>query len=236
MNTVPPQNATTTTTHDPIKNAVSAAAAIALAQSGAVSAAVAPAVYHAPALVKARRILVPIVPLHWQPPTPHVHFPSPCCTGPPPGNYGMVMDGPSEIHRIFRTKKLRSGKWTSEEEAYADVLIEVFEKGHIDEKNGCTLRSFLSRRLHCAPMRISKKYAGKGIGKMVFLSKSTISTFDGFGSAAYNASMEKLREVEGAFIKSVYPELALVGRTIVLLSEPSHIDAVLLIDVSFSIL
>jgi hypothetical protein len=127
----------------------------------------------------------------------------------------MVMDAPFETPPIFRNRKPRSGKWTSEEEAYAHVLIEVFEKGYIDEKNGCTLRSFLSRKLHCAPMRISKKYAGKGIGKMVFLSKAHISTIDGFGSAAYNDSMKKLRKFEEAFIKAIYPELALVCQSFV---------------------
>jgi hypothetical protein len=81
--------------------------------------------------------------------------------------------GITQIPLIFRNRPLRSGKWTEEEEEYADLLIELFEKGQIlEEKNGCTLRSFLSRKLHCAPMRISKKYAGKGIGKMVFLSKT----------------------------------------------------------------
>ena len=52
------------------------------------------------------------------------------------------------------------------------MLIEEFEKGTIlDCENGCTLRAYLSRKLHCAPMRISKKYAGKSIGKHVFLSR-----------------------------------------------------------------
>ena len=61
----------------------------------------------------------------------------------------------------FDQLKLRRGKWTSEEEAYAELLIVEFEKGTVEGcENGCTLRSFLSKKLHCAPMRISKKYAG----------------------------------------------------------------------------
>ena len=36
-------------------------------------------------------------------------------------------------------------------------------------KNGTSLRSFLSKKLRCDPMRISKKYAGEHrIGKQVF--------------------------------------------------------------------
>ena len=61
-----------------------------------------------------------------------------------------------------QSMKVRRGKWTQEEESYADYLIEHFEKGTVDGcENGCTLRAFLSRKLYCAPMRISKKYAGK---------------------------------------------------------------------------
>lgn len=128
-----------------------------------------------------------------------------------PGGYPMIGTRPSETPEVFRHRKLRSGKWTSEEESYADILIELFEKGHIDEKNGCTLRSFLSKKLHCAPMRISKKYAGKGIGKMVYLSKTNITGVDGVGSAVYNANMTRLREAEVNFLKIVYPEMAPVG-------------------------
>ena len=62
---------------------------------------------------------------------------------------------------VFMNQKLRCGKWAPAEEAYAVLLIEYFEKGIIVEcENGVTLRSFLSRKLHCSPMRISKKYAG----------------------------------------------------------------------------
>ena len=63
----------------------------------------------------------------------------------------------------------RSGKWSSEEEALAFQLIVEFENGTllpVECPTGCTLRSFLSRRLSCAPMRISKKFAKKQIGKV----------------------------------------------------------------------
>ena len=93
---------------------------------------------------------------------------------------------------------LRSGKWTAVEEAYANILIELFEEGRIDEyekrmdsdgynnnndskdeskpakfkiENGMTLRFYLSRKLFCSPMRISKKFAGRGIGKLVYMSQ-----------------------------------------------------------------
>eukprot|EP00934_Nitzschia_sp_Nitz4_P004534 Nitzschia sp. Nitz4//scaffold14_size191712//116790//118680//NITZ4_001734-RA/size191712-augustus-gene-0.248-mRNA-1//-1//CDS//3329536960//4524//frame0 len=98
----------------------------------------------------------------------------------------------------------RSGKWTHEEEVYADLLIENFEKGYMmDERNGCTLRSFLARKLHCAPMRISKKFAGKGIGKMAYVAKiNQGNTKDGIGSEVHQKSIRKLKKAEENFYES----------------------------------
>ena len=118
----------------------------------------------------------------------------------------------AETPPLFRNRPQRSGKWTKEEETYAELLIKLFEKGQINERNGSTLRSFLSRKLHCAPMRISKKYAGKGIGKMVFLSKNDFAGIgDGIGSPEYHDNMKRLAEAESDFYKSCFPELALVS-------------------------
>ena len=73
---------------------------------------------------------------------------------------------------LLSLTRLVSKYTLQEEERFANALIEEFEKGTIlDCENGCTLRAYLSRKLHCAPMRISKKYAGKSIGKHVFLSR-----------------------------------------------------------------
>lgn len=79
----------------------------------------------------------------------------------------------SDAERAPKTKSLgkfrRSGKWSNEEEALALQLIVEFENGTLpvsECSKGCTLRSFLSRRLSCAPMRISKKFAKKQIGKV----------------------------------------------------------------------
>lgn len=77
--------------------------------------------------------------------------------------------GPQDF---FQGWKLRSGKWLEEEESYAELLIDMFDKGYLlDCVTGSTLRAYLAQKLHCAPMRISKKYAGKGIGKKVYSSR-----------------------------------------------------------------
>lgn len=64
---------------------------------------------------------------------------------------------------------LRRGKWTAEEEAYANRLIIEFKAGLLPLTDGTTLRTFLSKLLNCDPMRISKKFVGSNcIGKQVF--------------------------------------------------------------------
>jgi hypothetical protein len=67
----------------------------------------------------------------------------------------------------YDTTLPRSGKWTVEEETFAFKLIREFEGGILQDcEEGCTLRSYLARKLNCAPMRISKKFAGKCIGNV----------------------------------------------------------------------
>lgn len=68
---------------------------------------------------------------------------------------------------------LRRGKWTVEEEQYANRLIQEFKAGLLPLTDGTTLRTFLSRLLNCDPMRISKKFVGSNcIGKQVFRRRS----------------------------------------------------------------
>ena len=69
----------------------------------------------------------------------------------------------------FKSKKagLRRGKWTTEEESYANRLIYEFKLGLLPLTDGTTLRTFLSKLLNCDPMRISKKFVGQNcIGKV----------------------------------------------------------------------
>ncbi|KAL9191405.1 hypothetical protein ACHAXT_001111 [Thalassiosira profunda] len=64
---------------------------------------------------------------------------------------------------------LRRGKWTPEEEDFANAAIRDFNAGHLDAPPGTTLRTYLSERLQCDPMRITKKFTGEAsIGKKVF--------------------------------------------------------------------
>jgi hypothetical protein len=64
---------------------------------------------------------------------------------------------------------LRRGKWTVEEETYVARVIQDFNSGFLNAPAGTTLRSYLSDKLQCDPMRITKKFTGDAcIGKRVF--------------------------------------------------------------------
>lgn len=77
------------------------------------------------------------------------------------------VDSLSEIE--ISGEPLRQGKWTKEEEELTSQIIEAFRDGTLkDCPDGCTLRSYLAQKLHCNPMRISKKLAGLRMGKSAF--------------------------------------------------------------------
>jgi hypothetical protein len=115
----------------------------------------------------------------------------------------------------------RSGKWTVEEEEYANLLIELFNRGSVFEEiqNGVTLRSFLSRKLFCAPMRISKKFAGKGIGKKVYIKNpnaminffalqcptTTTTTTSTTNRSSSMMVISRLKEAEMKFLRVAFP-------------------------------
>ena len=64
---------------------------------------------------------------------------------------------------------LRRGKWSQEEEEYANAVVKEFNSGYLDAQPGTTLRIYLSEKLQCDPMRITKKFTGHdSIGKRVF--------------------------------------------------------------------
>lgn len=62
-----------------------------------------------------------------------------------------------------------TGKWSTEEEDFAVAAIRDFNRGYLDSAPGSTLRAYLSEKLQCDPMRITKKFTGEAsIGKKVF--------------------------------------------------------------------
>ncbi|KAL4165852.1 hypothetical protein KRP22_014559 [Phytophthora ramorum] len=75
--------------------------------------------------------------------------------------------------RAFR----RSGPWSHDEEVFASALIDCFFKGVLNIAEGTTLRAFLSSRLCCNPMRISKKLASECIADIPIPKKLGSSTY-----------------------------------------------------------
>jgi hypothetical protein len=60
----------------------------------------------------------------------------------------------------------------------------------------------LSQKLHCAPMRISKKFAGRGIGKLIYTSKAALSNNE---QQKIPELLERLRIAEQQFLLAAYP-------------------------------
>ncbi|CAB9496810.1 RING [Seminavis robusta] len=60
---------------------------------------------------------------------------------------------------------LHTGKWTDEEMAYAEGLIDEFREGNLALPDGTSLRQFLAKMLNCSPKRISKRYEGNNYSK-----------------------------------------------------------------------
>jgi len=54
----------------------------------------------------------------------------------------------------------RKGKWSVEEERYAQQIIADYKQGLLALCGGATLRTYLASKLNCEPMRITKKFAG----------------------------------------------------------------------------
>ncbi|TMW59411.1 hypothetical protein Poli38472_004480 [Pythium oligandrum] len=71
----------------------------------------------------------------------------------------------------------RSGPWSRQEEEYAAALIDAFFRGILDLPEGTTLRAFLTSRLGCNPMRISKKLASENIADVKIPKKLGSATY-----------------------------------------------------------
>jgi hypothetical protein len=91
---------------------------------------------------------------------------------------------------------LRRGKWPTEEENFTNVLIDNFRAGLLPIAEGTTLRTYLSGQLHCAPMRITKKYAkDSSIGKQVYHRRSDLPMAV-WGQLSTNATQRVMKSRE----------------------------------------
>lgn len=95
------------------------------------------------------------------------------------------------------SQETRRGKWSGPEEAFAARLIRNFENGLLQLDNGSTLRAFLSKKLNCSAMRISKKFAGdKCLGKQIYAKRDV-------DPATFEAEEALLARLEADFLTSI---------------------------------
>lgn len=86
-----------------------------------------------------------------------------------PGKRNRAVKNPNRSTKSKARPGLRKGKWTEEEERYATQLTNYFKEGLLPIERGTMLRLYLSQKLNCEPMRITKKFTGgECIGKQVF--------------------------------------------------------------------
>ena len=99
------------------------------------------------------------------------------------------------------TVALRRGKWPAEEEAFTSALVQAFQDGFLPLDDGVTLRTLLSGQLHCAPMRITKKFAkNDSLGKQVYRRRTDVPA--GAWAATSAAAVQSLEELREAFFKA----------------------------------
>lgn len=90
---------------------------------------------------------------------------------------------------------MRSGKWTEDEVSFAMRLIHEFENGIISGVSPkVTLRAFLAQQLCCNPMRISKKFAGRCVGKRPYASYKMNATAAKSPSTISNSSTKNTQD------------------------------------------
>ncbi|RHY93045.1 hypothetical protein DYB37_001313 [Aphanomyces astaci] len=134
-------------------------------------------------------------------------------------NSSDTSSSPSSLHDKRDSKRstkskcppgLRSGKWTPEEEAFTNRMIHFFRLGLLDIADGTSLRWYLSKKLNCEAMRVTKKLKGNSsIGKQIFrVLESSVETAKSIQKAA-----EELQVLEDEFFTSLSLKPVSVPRT-----------------------
>ena len=81
-------------------------------------------------------------------------------------------------------------------------VIRDFNGGLLDAAPGTTLRSYLSDRLNCAPMRITKKFTGGACAKRLFRPRENADP------AAIEGSRREIAALEATWRRKLVPAVA----------------------------
>jgi hypothetical protein len=111
------------------------------------------------------------------------------------GSGGTLPLGEADKTAAGENSDLRTGRWTNEETAYCDQLIEKFEKGQLPIVDGIKLNDFLSNMLKSKQSRLTKKM------KNARLSARCYKRSTGFISEDKEA--RAFSEAESAFFDSI---------------------------------
>lgn len=120
----------------------------------------------------------------------------------------IVQQNDPSLESLKQTKvqliiKQRKGRWVQEEEEFANFLNQEFCLGLSEIDNGVTKRAYLSSKLSCPKMRISKKFKGQNNGKEVFAHKAKRPDGREFTPQELHFYKQLHVQLEKKFIKSV---------------------------------
>ena len=90
----------------------------------------------------------------------------------------------------------RTGRWTDDEIAYIDFLVEAFDNGRITVEHGLKLNEFLSEILLCKSSRLTKKMKNARLSVRSYKFASPVPRLD----------VEMLKSLEQKFLESVSSE------------------------------
>ncbi|KDO33064.1 hypothetical protein SPRG_01879 [Saprolegnia parasitica CBS 223.65] len=96
---------------------------------------------------------------------------------------------------------VRTGRWSKEEEEYANAMIEAFKTGVLPLPGTMSMRKFVSELLRCHPMRVSKKFVGY-VRKYHWYTTHLAESTDGVAPHIVLAMYAQLSRLEQAFWSS----------------------------------
>ena len=121
----------------------------------------------------------------------------PTCSTTTYGIQPILVQDTSSLHNSPRV-----GKWTDEEGKYIDRLLELFIQGHVYCAHGISIRVVLSRVLNCDPMRLSKKFQKKPLGKHTFRMPKT-GVIVSENASGHVSFQNEIFNLEKAFLSSL---------------------------------
>jgi len=93
------------------------------------------------------------------------------------GKNSRVLDASKDLKETASTN-LRTGRWTTEEMAFCDKLVNCFKNGQLPIAEGTKLNDFLSNVLNSKQSRLTKKMKNAKLSSNTYLSKTSFIESD----------------------------------------------------------